>query len=76
MHEDPKLHVFIRRALRLREVYMQDAFQNFPEMTKRALHKSYKSNFTVEPGMLSANTISNGAIRTVIILLFPPSCQL
>ena len=48
--EDPKLHVYIRRALRLRELYMAEAFQSFPEMTKRALHKSYKSSFAPESG--------------------------
>ena len=49
--EDPKTHVFIRRSLRLRETYMHEAFQSFPEMTKRALHKSHKSNYTPESGL-------------------------
>lgn len=46
--EEPKLQTYLRRAMRLREIYMQEAFQTFPEMTKRALHKSYKSNYTNE----------------------------
>lgn len=48
--EDPKCHVYIRRALRLREQYMADAYQVFPEMTKRALHKNYRSNVRQEKG--------------------------
>lgn len=48
--EDPKCHVYIRRALRLREQYMADAFQVFPEMTKRALHKNYRSSVRQEKG--------------------------
>ncbi len=48
--EDPKCHVYIRRALRLREQYMADAFQGFPEMTKRALHKNYRSSVRAEKG--------------------------
>lgn len=41
--EDPKIHLFLKKALRLRESYCADASHNFPEMTKRALHKHYKS---------------------------------
>lgn len=49
--EEPKLQTFLRRAMRLREIYMNEAMQIFPEMTKRALHKTYKSNYTPETGI-------------------------
>ena len=40
--EDPKSLMFLRRALRKREHYMNQAFQSFPETTKKALHGSFK----------------------------------
>ena len=40
--EDPKSLMFLRRALRKRENYMNQAYQSFPDTTKKALHGSFK----------------------------------
>ena len=37
--------------MRLREIYMQEAFQTFPEMAKRILHRTHKSSYQPETGM-------------------------
>ncbi|XP_075589517.1 AMP deaminase isoform X1 [Dermatophagoides farinae] len=49
--EDPKIYQSLRRAMRLREIYMQEAFQTFPEMAKRILHRTHKSSYQPETGM-------------------------
>lgn len=60
--DKPKLNVFLRQALRLREMYMAQSWQSFPEMTKAALHKSYTNSdtgyyspFCDEPTVLAVN---------------------
>ncbi|KAH9419109.1 AMP deaminase 3 [Dermatophagoides pteronyssinus] len=46
--EDPKIYQSLRRAMRLREIYMREAFQSFPEMAKRILHRTHKSDYQSE----------------------------
>lgn len=37
--------------MRLREIYMREAFQSFPEMAKRILHRTHKSDYQSETSM-------------------------
>lgn len=67
--EDPKCHVYIRRALRLREQYMADAYQVFPEMTKRALHKNYRSSVRQEKGGTSFSSYNQVLLLDINSLL-------
>ncbi|KAI7695338.1 AMP deaminase 2 [Sarcoptes scabiei] len=46
--EDPILHYNLLKAMRLRESYMKESFQSFPEMAKRVLNSSHKTDYRHE----------------------------
>lgn len=50
--EDPILHYNLLKAMRLRESYMKESFQSFPEMAKRVLNSSHKTDYRHEFGIL------------------------
>ena len=56
--------------MRLREIYMREAFQSFPEMAKRILHRTHKSDYQSETSMNCSKFCFSIIIAYHIVLLF------